>query len=326
MIKRDLPPYVYRKGKRGYLYFTRAGQTQRMQAAPGTPEFHVEYAALLRGRAPVPTGKTFADLIASYRAGPKFARLKPRTRADYDKVLTFIADRIGAEDSTRLRRHHVIAYRDQNAHAVRFANYLVQVLRILMEHAIDRGLRADNPAKGVDLLASTRPPRQPWPADLVQAYRATATGPALLIFELCLGTGQRIGDVLRMRWNDLQDGGVTVRQGKTGTQLWVPLTARLRAALADTPRRGLTIVANPDGRPMAYKTAQAQVMRIRAQIGAGAFDIHALRHTAASELAALGCTDEQIAALTGHQTARMVARYTATTRQKARVMQMEGKR
>lgn len=326
MTKRDLPPYVYRKGKAGYLYFTRGGQTQRMHAAPGTPEFHLEYATLLKGRPPVPTGKTFADLILSYRLSPRFARLKSRTRADYDKVLTFIADRIGAEDCTRLRRHHVIAYRDQNAHAVRFANYLVQVLRILMEHAIDRGLRAENPAKGVQLLPSNRPPRQPWPPALVEAYRATATGSALLIFEMCLGTGQRIGDVLRMRWNDLQDGGLSVRQGKTGARLWVPLTARLRVVLAETPRQGLTIVANPDGRPMAYKTAQAAVMRVRAQIGAEAFDIHALRHTAASELAALGCTDEQIAALTGHQTARMVARYTATTRQKARVMQMEGKR
>jgi integrase len=266
MTRRSLPPYVYRKGRAGYLYFCRGGATIRMHAAPGTAAFAAEYAVLMQGRAPVPAGRSFAALIASYRRSQRFAKLKPRTRADYDKVLTFIEDRIGAEDATKLRRHHVIRYRDDNAGAVRFANYLVQILRILMEHAFDSGWRADNPAKGVPLLKSTTGPRLPWPPALVEAFRATATGPALLILELCLGTGQRIGDVLRMRWNDLADGGVNVRQGKTGTALWIPLTARLRTAIDATPKRGLTIVTNPDGRPMAYKTAQGHVMKVRAQI------------------------------------------------------------
>jgi integrase len=326
MIKRTLPAYVYPKGARGYLYFTRWGKTQRIHSAPDTPEFWAEYALLLKGRAPPPPGKTFAALIGHYRRSQKFAKLKPRTRADYDKILEFIQAKIGAEDCTRLRRHHVIKYRDDNAGAIRFANYLVQILRILMEQAIDMGWRTDNPAKGVRLLQSATAPRLPWPPALIEAYRATATGPALLIFEMCLGTGQRIGDVLRMRWNDLEAGGINVRQGKTGAALWVPLSRALARTLDATPRNGLTIIGNPDGRPLAYKTAQAHVRRVRAQIGADAFDIHALRHTAAAELAALGCSDELIMAVTGHSTARMVAHYTGQARQRARAEQVKGKR
>jgi len=49
-------------------------------------------------------------------------------------------------------------------------------------------------------------------------------GRALLIFELCLGTGQRIGDVRKMRWSDIEEGGINVRQGKTGKDLWIPFT------------------------------------------------------------------------------------------------------
>lgn len=41
--------------------------------------------------------------------------------------------------------------------------------------------------------------------------------------ELCVGTGQRIGDVLDMRWSDIQDDGMMVRQSKTGKELWLPL-------------------------------------------------------------------------------------------------------
>ena len=317
-MKRQLPAYVYRKGRAGHLYYCRFGSTTRIHAAPGTPEFAAAYAGLLAGRATPPTGKTFAVLIASYKASPRFAKLKPRTRADYDKVLTFIADRLGDLDCTRLQRRHVISYRDENAGAVRFANYLVQVLRIILEHAVDLGLRTDNPARGVALLKSDRAPRQPWPPALIEAFRVAAPAPARLIFELALGTGQRIGDVLRMRWNDIEAGGVNVRQGKTGAALWIPLTPALRATLDATPKRGLTIACNPDGRPMAYRTAQAHVMEVRAKIGAKAFDLHSLRYTAASELAAAGCSDELIMAVTGHSSARMVALYAGASRQKSR--------
>jgi integrase len=325
-MKRNLPAYVYRKGKRGYLYFCRLGKTQRLHAEPGTPAFAAEYALAMADRAPLPSGRTFKALIASYRRTPGFARLKPRTVADYDKVLAFIEDRLGAQDPAKVQRRHVIAWRDQNAGAVRFANYLVQILRVLFEHSIDLGQRTDNPARGVDLLKSTRPPREAWPPAMIEAYRATATGTARLIFELCICTSQRIGDVLRMRWNHIEDDGIHIRQGKTGTKLWVPHTPHLRAALAQTPKLGLTIVCNPDGRPMAYKTAQGHVMAVRKQIGAGAFDIHALRHSTTAELAALGCSDELIMAVTGHKSPGMVAHYAGPARQKARAKEAQGRR
>ncbi|WP_127110426.1 site-specific integrase [Pararhodobacter zhoushanensis] len=325
-MKRELPKFVYPKGKRGYLYFCRGKTTQRIQADFGTPEFWAEYAIALKGRAPVRPGKTFTALIESYKRSNRFSRLAPRTKADYDKVLTFIVDRIGGLDPAKMQRRSVIAYRDENAGAVRFANYLVQILRILFEHAHDIGWRNDNPAKGVSLLKSTAAPREPWPADLVEAFRAKATGPALLIFELCLGTGQRISDVLRMRWNDIEAGGVNVTQGKTGARLWVPLTPQLRAVLAVTAKDGLTIVTTRGGRMMSYKTAQGHVMRVRLQIGGEGHDIHGLRHTAASELARLGCSDELIQSVTGHSSARMVAHYAGAARQKARAKEAQERR
>ena len=327
-MKRSLPSYCYRKGKRGYVYFIRRGcKPVRIHAQPGTEEFAAEYALAMRGRAQtVPKGRTFTDLIRHYKSGPKYAKLAPRTKQDYDKVLAFIADRIGDIDPAKVQRRHVIAWQAENAKALRFANYLVQIVRILMERAIDLGWRADNPAKGVAMLRGDKPAPKAWPADLVDAYRATATGQALLIFELCLGTGQRIGDVLRMRWDHIEAGGVNVRQGKTGTALWVPLTRNLSAALDATPKAGLTILTNAQGKPLPYKTAQGLVMKVRKSIGAEAYSLHGLRHTAASELAALGCTDEQIAALTGHTNARMVAHYTSATRQRSRAESLRDKR
>ncbi|MBN8290657.1 hypothetical protein JI664_01645 [Rhodobacter sp. NTK016B] len=42
--------------------------------------------------------------------------------------------------------------------------------------------------------------------------------------------------------------------------------------------------------------------------------IHALGHTAAAELAALGCSDELIMSANGHSSARMVAHFTQAPR------------
>jgi integrase len=328
MTKRTLPAYVYRlkRGAREYLEFRRNGVSVIMRETPGTAEFALAYARLMNTGKVTATKQSFSALVRLYRASPKYAARAERTRADYDKVLAWVVKALGPLPVAGLRRKDVIRARDENADAVRFANYIVQVLSIIMEYAIDLGWRDDNPAKGVAKLKADNPPREPWPAAMIEAYRAKADGRALLIFELCLGTGARIGDVLRMRWNDLRDGGVVIRQGKTRKGVWLPLTAPLRAVLDATPRRGLTIVAQRNGRPTSYRGAAHLVMAVRKAIGAEAYDLHSLRHSTASELLAAGCTDEQVAAVLGHSSARTVPVYTASIRQMERAKQAQEKR
>ncbi len=326
-MKRGLPAYVYlRKGK---PYFERRGwQSQRIHAEPGTPEFAAEYAGILSGTPPVPPGRAFKALVASYKRSPRFKRLAPRTKADYEQVLEWVERKLGTLPADRMQRKDVIRARDANAERVRFANYIVQVLRVLMEHAIDQGWRVDNPAKGVKLLQSDGPSREPWPETKVAAFRSHAPARARLIFELCVGTGQRIGDVLKMRWDAIESDGIHVRQGKTKKPLWVPFTADLRAILAGMTRRGETIVADENGKLLRYWAAYYAVTQVRKMEGvkAEAFDLHALRYTTAAELGALGCSDEIIMAVTGHATGAMVAKYAGAARQKARALDAQGRR
>lgn len=322
-MKKSLPPYVYlRKGK---PYFERRGwQSTRIFSEPGTPEFAIEYARILAGNVPQPRTKTFEALVRSYIACDRYRRLSARSKADYGKVLDWVREKLGKHSVAALRRPDVIRARDQNGG--RFGNYIVQVLRVLCEHAIDLGWITENPCKGVSLSSTTTAPREPWPADKIEAFRAKATGRALLIFELCLGTGQRIGDVLRMRWDAIDGDGINVTQGKTGARLWVPFTRHLRAILAATPKRGLTICAQENGRPTSYRGAADMVMDVRRKIGAEAFDLHGLRYSAAAELAALGMDDDHIAAVTGHSSKAMVAKYAGAARQKVRAIRAQAER
>lgn len=325
-MKRELPAYVYPRGRKGYLYFIRKGICTRIKDAPGTPEFAATYAKLLRGNASAEPTRSIKKLVALYMRSDKWAGLAHNTRRGYERHLRYFEEVMPRVDPAALRRVHVVRMRDDLADKPTDASRKVQTLSTLLEYAIDIGWIDRNPAKGVRLLKGNRPPRGPWPQEMIDAYRDHATGRPLLLFELLIGTGQRIGDVLRMQWGHIEDDGIRVRQGKTGTELWVPFTDRLRAMLADTPRRGLFIVSQHNGRPVSYQLAWKEIREVRAAIGADAYDIHALRHSAASELAALGLDDAHIMSITGHRSSGMVQLYAGAAAQRARAKKAQERR
>ncbi|MRX51073.1 tyrosine-type recombinase/integrase [Paracoccus sp. S-4012] len=340
MTKRNLPAHVYaRKRKSGtYLYFERGGRSVRLHERPGTPEFQMELARVLADEQRMPTGRDFRAFVASYRESDRYKDRAPRTKADYDRVLRYIEDKLGQLPADKMQRKDVIRARDANKDSARFASYIVQVLRILFEHAHDLGwIKAgQNPAKGVALVKAKTVGRNPWPPGKVEAFReAAAHGTrARLVFEMCIGTGQRIGDVLKMRWSDIDEGVIRVRQNKTDARLWLPITTDLKAALDATPGLepkvrlavkghdlGPTIVQRLDGGPASYRVVADEIMAVRRKIRAERFDIHGLRHATAVELAELGLTDEVIQSVTGHKDSATLRSYTHEARQKARARQ-----
>lgn len=92
---------------------------------------------------------SFRRLISSYRASPRFTKLSAISKRDYHKRLEKIGDWLGDKDASRYPRPEVIRMRDAHSDKAREANYLVSVMSVLMEHAIDLGWRNENPAKGV---------------------------------------------------------------------------------------------------------------------------------------------------------------------------------
>lgn len=327
-MKRDLPAYVYRK-KGGKLYFIRRRwPTRRIESEPGTPAFAAEYARILNRTAEAPRGSTFADLVIDYKRSHRFKTLAPRTREDYIGVLDKLLPNWGGVDVKTIRRPHVIRIRDFNADRPRRANYAVQVMRVVFEHGKDIGWITDNPAKGVRAVPENSKERLPWPADLVADFRAAAPlgSRERTCFELLLGTGQRIGDVLRMQWGHIDGGSIRVKQGKTGKVLYVPLTPALVAALDAVPRGALYILTERTGaRQWSYRGASHAMRKVRDAIGAEAYDLHSLRYTAACELVEAGCSDELVSAVTG-QSLDMVAHYTKQVRQRVRAIKAQEKR
>lgn len=326
MAKRELPKHVYRQ--RNGLYFQRRGwPSRKFQNEFGTPEFWAEYADILNGgdRKTLISSRRFETLIKDYRASPRYRNLKPRTALDYDKYLEFFLSIMRDANPTSMKRKDVIRLRDANADKPYFANYSLRVLRVVMEHCVDLGWRDTNPARGVPEIKTDSKGREPWPQQLLDEYRAVAAlgSRERLVMELCIGTGQRIGDVLGMRWSDIQDGGFLIRQNKTGKELWVPILPELQAALDAASRHSVFLLTNEQGtNQWSYRGASQAVRNVRAKIGALDYDIHSWRYNAACELLEAGCEDDLIASVTG-QSPAMVLHYTKKIRQRVRARQAQ---
>ncbi|MCA0919708.1 tyrosine-type recombinase/integrase, partial [Pseudooceanicola nanhaiensis] len=233
---------------------------------------------------------------------------------------------MGDANPAAMKRKDVIRMRDSNAHKVYFANYSLRVLRVLMEHCVDLGWRETNPARGVaELKSETVKQREPWPRELLDAFRETCplATRERLVMELCVCTGQRIGDVLEMRWSDIQEGAIVLQQNKTKKVLWVPILPELQAALDAAQRNSIFMVTNEQGtNRWSYRGASHAVREVRKKIGALDYDIHSWRYNAACELLEAGCEDDLIAAVTG-QSPAMVLHYTKKVRQRLRDIQAQ---
>lgn len=322
MVKRHLPPYVSRFGN--YLYFRRAGKLHRMPDDPASTEFAREYARLRSGHHGTKGKRTIKALIARYKQQPKWQRLADNTKISYQRSFDYFEKRIGTFDPATIRPSHILDMQQALAKTPTTANRRLAALSVLMQYAVRIEWSTRNPCFRIEHLKSTQPKRQPWPRELIDAARQTAEPDTLLLFEMLLGTAQRISDVLAMQWSHVGADGIAVVQSKTDTRLVIPLTQRLADTLAQTPRRGLHIVTLPDGRPMKYNSAYNRLHALRTAIGAEAYDNHALRYAAAAEIAALpGMTLEHVQAITGHETAQMARMYSFNAHQLARAREAQ---
>jgi hypothetical protein len=316
-------------------WYVRKNGYHRITAQEGTSEFDRQYWEILTGKR-MQAKTSWRALIADYRHSDRWNTLKPRTRTDYEKVMAYLEEKIGGRDVKALTRADVIAAQKANAHRVRFANYVPQMLVVLCEHAIDLGWITHNPAKGVRQLKTPDAKKRehvPWPDWAVDKFRAEATEVERLIFEIGVGTVQRPADWVGFRWRDYDGATLTLRQNKTGTPLQLPCTPRLKAALdaakaalPATPIAARPILITRDGNPMSYRYMAQIMLKARRRMGLEAYDQHALRYRGIKELAWAGCSDDEIKSFSGHATDAMVRKYAGEARQIMRARQAAEKR
>jgi integrase len=180
-------------------------------------------------------------------------------------------------------------------------------------------MRPDNPARGVEHNPEVKRKRYLSGDELTALTAALAAYPdrkVANIVRLLLLTGARAGEVLGMRWDELDLGkGIWSKPAATTKQKAdhvVPLSAPARQLLAEIRARqtsaGVYVFPGKGkaGHMVAIERAWAA---IRKRAGITGLRMHDLRHSFASQLASPGASLPLIGALLGHSDPTTTHRY-----------------
>lgn len=309
---------VRRKGRVYYYYNT----GQKVDGRPiytrlpdmAAPNFWDVYAACKAGRTRRQTVEyTVAAMAQEYERSADFRALSEGSQRLYSLTLPLIVERLGKLQPDSVQARHVYAILDHEPWGAGKKNTFLGVLGALYKFGRKRQITAAQPTK--DVTPAKTGEHDPWPDAVLDAALDCDNDLIRLAVNLLYYSGQRIGDVVRMRWGDLRGGFLHVTQQKTGKALEIRIAQPLADELVRTPRKGLTILAQPDGKPV-----QPQWLRIRLSAWTLAQGVktvpHGLRKNAVNALLEAGCTVAETAAITG-QTYAMVEHYAARINQRS---------
>jgi integrase len=316
--------FIDRHGKARF-YFRRPGfKNAPLPGLPWSPEFMAAYEAALAGQPPqIGTARvkpgTFRALAVSYFNSVDFRSMKPSTQSVYRNAIERLCKEHGDKSAATLQREHVVKLMAAKAEKPESANLLRKVLRAMMTYAVEIGLRRDDPTRDVRAIRVKSDGFHSWTDDEIAQFEKchpVGTRPRLAL-ALLLYTGQRRSDVVRMgRQHIDKNGAMYVRQIKTGAELTIPVHAALDAIIAETPVDHLTFLTTQFGKPFVAAGFGNWFREQCNLAGLPQCSAHGLRKAAARRLAEAGCTEHEIAAITGHASLREITRYTKAADQK----------
>jgi len=225
-------------------------------------------------------------------------------------------DAIANEDVQRLK-HRLLNK------APKTVNNILTVLNVLLKKAVEWDLVERMPCS-IKLLAVPKRATRFYDFDeferLVDAARTTDPRAHLLVL-MAGEAGLRLGEMVALEWSDIDfvKRQVCVQRSawrgqvaspKGGRLRYVPLTARLAAALRDHRHlRGPLVLYQDSGSPLRERLVQGLLRRAAQKAGLFNNGPHMLRHSFCSHLAMLGAPARAIQELAGHQDLSTTQRY-----------------
>jgi len=328
-----------RHGKRR-VRFRKNGFTTYIAGIPWSDDFMRQYAAALEGVKAQTTNigsertiaGTVGAVVAAYldcseTSTSPFKTCAPETqrgrrnilenfrKAHGDKPLFSIST--GGRRIMLLTREHVQVIVNEKV-ATPFAqrNFL-NTLRAMFKWAAKEGRIPDDPTLGVTREKVKTTGYKTWSEEQIARFEAThpIETKARLAFALLLFTGQRRSDVVNMGVQHIHKEVLTIDQGKTDggeeAHLEIPVHPKLREIIDATPMIGVkTFLVTHFGKPYTAPGFGNWFRELCDKAECPDVSAHGLRKATARRLAEIGCTANQIAAITGHASISEVQRYT----------------
>lgn len=312
--------YVWPHGKgsgKVYAYFNTGKRKANGQVLyvrlpdPASPGFYPSYGAFVAGRtkraAVVYTIKQMAD---EFEASPEFAAKAKGTRQLYTIMLRQIVRELGKAPVNGITREDVRIPLEAMRQTPGAYNMFRAVLGALYAWGREMEKTELEPVKSIRKMAVGE--HEPWPEEILEAGLVSTNDRIRLVVHLLYFTGQRIGDVLKIKWTDIRKGFLVIVPQKTSKHrkvLRVKLHQELVAELAKTPRKGLTIVTTQDGTPASDSLIRRDLKEFTAALGHETVP-HGLRKNAVNALLEAGCSAAEVSSFTG-QTMAIIEHYAA---------------
>jgi len=268
-----------------------------------------------------------------------------RTYQAYAQVVRDFVKSLGERatlDISQLNKADVAKYRDEvlNRTSVANANKTLKYLRVALGAAYKDGVAQDNPAAKLDTFRrreTDRAERRPFTLPELKNILAHASGEWKGIILFGLYTGQRLKDIARLTWQnlDIEQEELRFVTAKTGRRMTLPLASPLMAHLqaitvGDDPSAPLF----PEAYAIAIKEGNAGHLsqqfyavlvaagmaneRTKEETGKGhsqrrtvnEISFHSLRHTATSLLKNAGVPAAVAMDIIGHESEAISRHYT----------------
>lgn len=174
---------------------------------------------------------TLLKLWELFTSSQAFKELAPRTQTDYGYYKKNLIPVFGKMRADDIKIEMVRIYMDKRGErSINQANQELGGLSRVYSWGYERGYVKGNPCKGVRKF--TLKDREVYITD--EEYQAIydAAAPALKAgMEISYLCAARVSDVLSLTWLQIQESGIFIQQGKTGTKQIKAWTERLRNAV-----------------------------------------------------------------------------------------------
>jgi len=261
-------------------------------------------------------------------------------RGSTAKFLSWLGERADKEISL-IQRADVTAFRNERATKVsaKTVNHEIKVLRMVFKSARKDGVLTDDPAEFVQTIRDRQKEgaRRAFTLDELRAVVDECDDEWRSLVFFGLYTGQRLGDLVALKWAnlDLQREQIRLRTQKTGKAMTIPISAPLMRHIltlkaADSsdvpihPRAFQAVIkagktgglSNQFADILAAAGLREKKAHRRTGEGRGAnrdqsgLSFHSLRHTAVSMMKAAGIPAAAVMEIIGHDSQQMSEHYT----------------
>ncbi len=295
-----LPPCVYQR--HGAYWHVRSGRWTRLGAT--LEDALIEYARMheaARGGMP-----NLIDTVLE-QIRPNLAKA---TIEQYDTAARKLKKMLQQFAPDQVKPKHIAAIKVALAKTPNMANRCLSLLLQVFAWALEQRLVELNPAVGIKRHLEGKRGRLISMDEYGTIY--AKAGPRLqVIMDLLIRTGQRVGDVLRIRRADLTEEGIRFVQQKTGAKLVVPWTPELRTVVERAKAlhknlAALTLLHNRKGKTPDYRTVKLQWDKTCAAAGVPDAHLHDLRAVALTHARRQGLNATRLA---GHSSPAQTERY-----------------